>query len=50
MRRLIVKVGEVVSTDPGTHGKKIGLYVLAGYEEDDSYRALSADFDTPGGM
>lgn len=28
MRRLIVKIGEVVSTDPGTHGKKIGLYVL----------------------
>lgn len=29
-RRLIVRVGEVTSTDPGTHAKRIGLYVAAG--------------------
>lgn len=27
MRRLIVRVGEVTSTDPGTHAKRIGIYV-----------------------
>jgi hypothetical protein len=26
MRRQIVKVGEVTSTDPGTHGKPVALY------------------------
>lgn len=29
MRKRIVRVGEVVSTDPGTHAKRIGLYVTA---------------------
>lgn len=28
-RKRLVRVGEVVSTDPGTHGKRIGLYVAA---------------------
>lgn len=29
MRRQIIKIGEVVSTDVGTHGKRIGLYVAS---------------------
>lgn len=31
MRRQIVKVGEVISTDPGTHGKKVALYIGAAF-------------------
>lgn len=31
MRRLIVKVGEVTSTDRGTHGKRVALYVGADF-------------------
>jgi hypothetical protein len=27
MQKRLVRVGEVVSTDPGTHAKRIGLYV-----------------------
>lgn len=29
MQKRLVRVGEVVSTDPGTHAKRIGLYVAA---------------------